>query len=462
MARIDLSSHRVHVACKILFATCLTIAIVALQSHWAVGQTIANPSFETPNLSPGDGIEAPTNAGWSFQPLTGIVAYTSDIFTVSQLQPIAPPPDGTQFAVLSDERSIQQTISGFTVGQAYRLDWFQGYGSTAASGGSAITARLEEPGGGATHTIAPLELANSPSLAARTSDVFVATSESYDLIIQNSDEVPSAYDSREALIDHFEFVAVNELATTRTSHTASLGLTSASTLEVDGRLGGVSLNADIISPIAGDLNVDFDIIDGEVANLHFNESQLILDSLMTGVIELGVLGSADVTITDGELLLFHEESSVMGQHRVSVDENGEFLLGSTFVEYDGEGEFALNGPIQSIVGDDSIVFDFGSTPAADLGITTLNDRTIFSGPGSIDLLPTGNPSEFLVTIGIPILIATPLEGEVAFDLEVSGFIEAQGIVVVPEPSGIALALLAVAFIGVSTVLRRRQFGVSSA
>ncbi len=454
-AGIDLNSHRISLARRIFSAACLAIVFSAHPCQWAVGQTIANASFETPDLLPDTLVYSPTDAGWEFGFNARIRSYSD---------PPTDQPTGDQVAQLAGATQIQQTVTGFTVGQAYRLDWFQGYGFGYASGGSAVAVQLHEPGGGTIHTIAPLELSNSQVLAARSSDVFIAESESYELVVLGSDEVPDPFSRRDSLLDEFRFVAVDEPATARSSISTSLELTSASNLEVDVVLSGQSLNSNIASLLDGNLNIDFDFVNGEVSNLHINVSQLAMEPEVSGVLQLGSLGSATASFQNSLINLFHAESDVLGQHRVSVDENGEFLLGGIFATYSGEGELEFEGPISTLIGEDAVMFDVGDIPASDLGNDEFRSETVITGPGTVHLSPTGNPLEYLTTIGFPLFAVGELGVNlVDLDAEVklSGFIEAQGIVVVPEPSSFTLTLLAVAFIGLFAVHRLWRFRTSS-
>lgn len=437
--------------------------VFASYSVSAIGQTIANPSFETPDVTPGATQILPAGAGWQFntgltsQDFSGIAGY--DPAASNDFQPIAPPNDGDQYGFLEPDASMQQTISGFSIGRAYRLDWAQGYGGTGASGGSAVTVLLEPSGGGSPQTIAPLELANAPSLAARSSDVFIATSESYELIVQSSDQVPSGYRFRNSLVDQFSFVPVSEPATVRTTHSATLGLSSASVVELDALLGGVSLGSTISSAIAGSIDLEFDLVNGtDVANLRFNPSELSFDPLLTTFIDGGALGTADVTIADSKAILFHTDTDFFGdpfgKHKVAVDSNGEFLLGSAFFGFAGDATVELDGPISDAFGIDLLEADLSTIPAADLGITFALSETIFADPGTIALLPTGNPNQYEINIDIPVLAITTIDSGIGLELKFSGFAQAQGLVVVPEPSGLALALLGITLAGLAHHLRR--------
>lgn len=433
-------------AYRLLARTCLSFLGFCFLAVPTLGQTIANPSFETPNLSPGIIQSSPTGASWQFNQginsfySSGIVAY--DASDSNDFQPLAPPPDGNQFGYMRSDASIQQTVSGFTVGQAYRLDWLQGYGGTLASGGSAILVELQASGGGPSQQIAPLELANSPSLTARSSDVFIATSETYELVVQSSDQVPFGYAYRNALVDQFSFVPVNEPPTTRTTYSASLALTAASGLQVDALLGGVPLGAGIESAVTGSIDLEFDIVNGtDVASLRFNPSEILLDPTLSEFIDGGTLGTADITLSDSGGTLFHTNSDPFGKHKVAVDSGGDFLLGSTFLGFDGLAEIELEGPLVDLLGEDTLSIDLDSIPAADLGITYLGNQTLFADPGNIQLSPTGNPNEYLVTLDIPVLGITPIDSGIGLEVQLSGYLQAQGIVVVPEPSGLALAVL---------------------
>lgn len=421
-----------------------------------LGQSIANPSFETPEVSPGALASPLAGAGWQFntgltsQEFSGIAGY--DPTASNDFHPIAPPPDGDQYGFMESDSSMQQTISGFTIGQAYRLDWAQGYGGTEASGGSAVTVQLEPSGGGPAQTIAPLELANSPSLAARSSDVFIATSETYELIVQSSDQVPFGYAFRNSLVDQFSFVPVSEPATVRTTHSATLALTSTSEAELDALLGGVSLGSTINSAMVGSIDLEFDLVNGtDVANLRFNASELSFDPLLTTFIDGGPLGTADVTIADSKAILFHTDTDFFGdpfgKHKVAVDSNGEFLLGSAFVGLGGDTSVELEGPISDIFGVDLLEVDLSTIPPADLGITYALDETIFADPGTIALVPTGNLDEYEITIDIPVLAITVLDSGIGLELKLSGYAQAQGIFVVPEPTGLVLALMGITLVG---------------
>jgi len=425
---------------------CFAFTWISLTGSHSLAQVIANPSFETPSLLPGEILEYPVGAAWQFNQgsssfySSGVVAY--DALEESAFQPIAPPPDGDQFGYMRSGSSIQQTVSGFSVGEAYRLDWYQGYGGTSASGGSALQVEIQPSGGGVSQLIAPLELANSPSLASRSSDVFIATSESYEITVQSSAEVPYLYASRNALVDQFAVVPVNENATTRATYSTSLAITSVSGLEVDALLGGVALGADIQSAVAGSINLEFDIANGtDVVSLRFNESNVQFNPTLTGFIDAGPLGTANVSLTDTSGMLFHVDGGIYGKQSVGVNSAGEFLLGSAFFDLEGLAEIDLTGPIVDVLGADMIEYDLSDVAAADLGITYLGDQALFADPGTIDLSPTGNPNEYLVTVDVPVFIVTPLASSIGLEVQVSGMVQAQGIVIVPEPSSIALAFL---------------------
>lgn len=78
-----------------------------------------------------------------------------------------------------------------------------------------------------------------------------------------------------------------------------------------------------------------------------------LASDISGPIGLGVLGTADVTLRQGGITLFNEEG--VAPHQIHIEDDGDFQLGSTFLEFGGEAEFDMEGPITSFFEDQTLL-----------------------------------------------------------------------------------------------------------
>ena len=90
-----------------LLRACLAEALLCLASADASGQSIANPSFESPQI-PSSTVYSPPSDGWTFTSvsgLSGIAANGSPLMSQS-----APTADGRQVAVIQGEGGMTQTL----------------------------------------------------------------------------------------------------------------------------------------------------------------------------------------------------------------------------------------------------------------------------------------------------------------------------------------------------------------
>ena len=145
---------------------------------------VANPSFEINTFAtwPGYCDNNRPITGWTLDNLNG-----GGINPAGGSAPFAskgPIPDGTQFAFIQAEGDIlHQTVSGFTVGDAYYVHYYEGARAGYPSPG------LEVRVGGATVLAAHTIPSGANWYFETFSDVFVATNVSLDLAFVKSDPV---------------------------------------------------------------------------------------------------------------------------------------------------------------------------------------------------------------------------------------------------------------------------------
>src|SRR5262249_2589732 len=128
-------------AAKKLLPLSLAVAVLSFLGSVASAQpAIQNPSFETPALPLGSSAFQPAGSGWNYvsSPFHTIGIASNGSTNAGTF----PALDGTQAAYLGGDESISQTVSGFTVGQNYQLDWLQDRISDN-SGGSALRVVLD-------------------------------------------------------------------------------------------------------------------------------------------------------------------------------------------------------------------------------------------------------------------------------------------------------------------------------
>ncbi len=385
-------------------------------------QVLGNGSFETPALSPGQSLGGIVGPDWAFQG-GGI---THDGFFHRTFDSA---PDGLQHAYLRDTSQMEQTVSGLTVGQTYRVEWSQAFAAESGSGGTALAVELSWAGD--TQVILPHTLVNNIDWDGRSSDVFVAQSESYTLSFLSDDETPSGYATRQALIDDVRVVPVSAPAVERTHVELDMQLLEGSRIDLEFILGGNVLEGSLGEDLVGPVSVNFDAISGVgVVGWHFNPDQIRLAQDFGGQIDLDILGTADVLIRDAAAILFNMDGA--GPHMLHVDESGNFHMGSTFLQFDGEADIDVEGPIASIVDDQTLLLS--DVNADDLGSESFG--TPITQIGHVDFDPTVNPFEFLVTLDMPWTTVVTLVSDLDLDLKVTGRILARGTVAfeAPEPS----------------------------
>lgn len=413
---------------KSLFFTALAgliaVGVIVANENSATAQTILNSGFESPTLSFGASVNSPTGADWTFNNKSGISRYGA------LRRALDSSPEGRQHAFLEWNTGISQTISGFTVGQTYQVQWGQAFASASDSGGAALAVELSSPSD--TQQVLPYTLANNAYWDDRHSDVFVARSESYTLSFL-SDDVTPALNERGALIDDIKIVPVTAPAEARTRVEMDMDLLPGSRIDFEFSLDGTVLPGSLGEELQGRVSVDFDAIsEVDVVGWHFNRQAIHLANDVIGQVDLGSFGTANVSVTDGSAILFNGEG--LGKHMLYVDENGDFGVGSTFLEFSGEADIDLEGPIAAII-DDQLI-DLSGIPADELGAQDFENGVFTYEPGHVDFDPTGNLNEYLVTLNMPWVTDVTLDDTLNLNVRITGNILAQGTVTftVPEPS----------------------------
>jgi uncharacterized repeat protein (TIGR01451 family) len=152
-------------------ALALVVGLFTAFVQTAHGQTIINPSFETDNVPPSPGYGAIT--GWTGgSGINNASGPFTDNGTI---------PDGQKAAFLQGGVALRQTVSGFTVGESYRLRYYENRrnaGSAAnlqvTAGGATIVATHEVAAVGGTN---PYVLkVSEPFTAAAALDIAFITS----------------------------------------------------------------------------------------------------------------------------------------------------------------------------------------------------------------------------------------------------------------------------------------------
>jgi hypothetical protein len=410
--------------------------------------TLLNPSFELPVLIPGTSMLQPGGTGWLFS--SGAVGIASD---GNQNAGYSPTVDGTQSAYLSGSTSIQQNVGGFSVGQNYQLEWLQNR-RQQGSGGVAFQVVLDK--GLATESvIAPYEVAGAPDWLTRSSDVFTATKSSYTVTMEALDIVQDGYASRISDLDRVAFVTTSAAPTERLHGSATLSVAPSDyTLQLF--LGGVALEPSLTGQFAGSLSTQFDYVQGlGLRNIAFQPSALNALADVSTTLDFGPLGSIDLTLDDAGFVPYTAADGSL-QQRLTVHPDGTFNLQSWFMTFLGNATYDGHGPLGDLLGDGSI--DLTTIAAADLGYTsTQAGDIIFPGPGTINLSPTGNPLEYLMTVDAPIVVNAVLDSSLDLELLLTSHIHATGLVtLIPEPATVWLAASAMLTLATVAWCRRRK------
>ena len=170
-------------------------SVTSVVAQLIVGIPLDNPSFEVDTFVswPGYCGNNPGGAGTPAGPNFPITGWTLDNTNGGGLNPVAgaapfassgPIPDGSQFAFIQAAGDIlHQTVSGFTVGDAYYVHYYEGARAGNASPG------MEVRVGGATVLAAHAIPSGANSYFETFSDVFVATNASLDLAFVKSNPV---------------------------------------------------------------------------------------------------------------------------------------------------------------------------------------------------------------------------------------------------------------------------------